>query len=134
MKKIINVQVEKQPGEKSFACYMIEDMEGFGLSGYGKSVRDAMRDLYVSMDETKEIFNEQGKEFPELDIKFHFDIGSLFDYYSFLSIAGVAKRAGINASLMRQYASGVHKPSIRRRSAIIQSIHEIGKELQSVVQ
>ena len=133
MKKKVTIQVEKQPGEKNFSCYMVDDMPGFGLTGYGKTARDAMRDICIARDETKEIFEEEGKQFPELEFEYKFDMGSLFDYFSYLNIAGVAKKAGINASLMRQYASGVHEPSAKRRAVIEQSLWDIAAEIQTVV-
>lgn len=112
---------------------MVEDMPGFGLSGFGKTARDAMNDIILARDETKSIFEEDGKQFPELEFEYQFDMGSLFDYFSYLNIAGVAKRAGINASLMRQYASGVHEPSAKRRAVIEKSLWDIAAEIQSVV-
>lgn len=133
MKKKVTIKVEKQPGEKNFSCYMVEDMPGFGLSGFGKTARDAMNDIILARDETKSIFEEDGKQFPELEFEYQFDMGSLFDYFSYLNIAGVAKRAGINASLMRQYASGVHEPSAKRRAVIEKSLWDIAAEIQSVV-
>lgn len=133
MKKKVTIQVEKQPGEKNFSCYMVDDMPGFGLSGYGKTARDAMRDICNSRDETKELFEQEGKQFPDLEFEYKFDMGALFDYFSYLNIAGVAKRAGINASLMRQYAAGVHEPSPKRRGVIEQTLLNIASEIQSVV-
>lgn len=46
---------------------------------------------------------------------------------------GVAKKAGINASLMRQYAMGIHEPSKKRKQQILDCLHGISKELQAVV-
>lgn len=133
MKKKVIIQVEKQPGEKNFSCYMVESMPGFGLSGFGKTAREAIEDICVARDETREIFEEEGKAFPELEFEYRFDMGSLFDYFSYLNIAGVAKKAGINASLMRQYASGIHEPSSKRRAVIEQCLRDIASEIQDVV-
>lgn len=69
---------------------------------------------------------------PDLRFKFAFDLGSLFDYYPFLNISGVAKRAGINASLMRQYVSGVHKPSAKRLAVISNTMKDMAKDIASV--
>ena len=70
---------------------------------------------------------------PELVFEFRYDIGSFFDYFSYLNINGVAKKAGINASLMRQYAMGIHEPSKKRKQQILDCLHGISKELQAVV-
>lgn len=42
-------------------------------------------------------------------------------------------KAGINASLMRQYAMGIHEPSKKRKQQILDCLHGISKELQAVV-
>ncbi len=71
---------------------------------------------------------------PELEFMFRFDIGSFFDYYSYLNMSGVAKKNfGINASLMRQYSMGIHEPSKKRKQQILECLHQIAKELQTAV-
>jgi DNA-binding transcriptional regulator YdaS (Cro superfamily) len=57
---------------------------------------------------------------------------ALFDLVPEIKISAVARRAGINESLMRQYASGKATVSEDRVRYIEQTIHELGKELQSV--
>lgn len=69
----VTIQVEKQPGDEDFfACYMLDDMPDFGLAGYGDTVQDAIRDLYIAEEEMKELFQEEGKAFPELEFEFVF--------------------------------------------------------------
>lgn len=58
-----------------------------------------------------------------------YDIAGLFDEKKFLNAAVIAERAGINKSLMRQYASGIKFPSLERTKKIEQVIHELGKEM-----
>ena len=89
--------------------------------------------MYVAQKEIKELLEEEGKQMPELEFVFRFDIGSFFDYYSYLNMSGVAKKAGINASLMRQYAMGKHEPSKKRKQQILECLHQIAKELQTAV-
>ena len=60
-----------------------------------------------------------------------YDLTSFFVAHP-LNIADVAKKAGINASLMRQYASGNKFPSEERLKEIEGAIHEIGKELTKI--
>lgn len=129
----ITIQVEKQPGEKSYSCFMLEDNNDFNLAGYGTTAREAIEDMYVARDEIKELMESEGKSFPKINFEFRFDVGALFNYYSFLNIEGVAKKAGINPSLMRQYASAIHRPSAKRNVLIQNCVHDIAKEIQSVV-
>ena len=128
----VTINVEKGPGSKNFSFFMVEDVQDFGLSGFGPTAKDAIKDLYVAKDEIKEELEKEGKEMPNLNFTFKFDVGSLFDYYSYLNISGVAKKAGINASLMRQYASGVHKPSSKRLAVIETALKDMAKEIHSV--
>ena len=84
------------------------------------------------------------KKFRRLLHKFHdvkpqdvifehaYDLTSLFEKYKYLNISAVAEKAGINASLMRQYASGVKKPSADTALKIERTIHTIAKDLLSV--
>ena len=112
---------------------MVEELPDFALAGYGNTAKQAIEDMYVAQKEIKELLEEEGKQMPELEFVFRFDIGSFFDYYSYLNMSGVAKKAGINASLMRQYAMGKHEPSQKRKQQILECLHQIAEELQTAV-
>lgn len=129
----VTIQVEKSKQEKNFSCFMVEELPDFALAGYGNTAKQAIEDMYVAQKEIKELLEEEGKLMPELEFVFQFDIGSFFDYYSYLNMSGVAKKAGINASLMRQYSMGIHEPSKKRKQQILECLHQIAKELQTAV-
>ncbi len=129
----VTVNVEKDSGSKSFSCYMVDKFPDFHLAGYGNSAKQAIDDMLVAMNEIRELLSEEGKQMPELEFEYHYDIGSFFDYFSYLNVGGVAKKAGVNASLMRQYVMGIHKPSPKRKQQILDCLHDISKELQSAV-
>ncbi|MCD8202117.1 MAG: pilus assembly protein HicB [Prevotella sp.] len=129
----VTVQVEKQPGEKNFTCVVLEDTPGFLLTGYGASAKEAIEDMYVVEQEMREIAEERGEEMPELEFTFKFDIGSFFNYYSCVNISGIAKRAGLNASLMRKYAAGITSPKEKRKKQLEECLHDLGKELNAAV-
>ena len=61
-----------------------------------------------------------------------YDLSSLFQNKNFLNISAIAKKAGINASLMRQYAAGIKSPSDETAKKIEGVIRDLGKELLSV--
>jgi hypothetical protein len=74
-------------------------------------------------------------EFEEVEVsefEVSYDLISFFDEHSYLNISDIAKRAGINQALMRQYASGNKFPSQDRVTQIETAIREIGKELSKV--
>ncbi|MFZ6024886.1 MAG: hypothetical protein ACOYVG_10605 [Bacteroidota bacterium] len=68
----------------------------------------------------------------EIEFDIQHDISGLFDHQSFLNVTSVAKIAGINPSLMRQYVTGVKSPSSERLKAIQVAINTIGKQLQEI--
>ena len=68
----------------------------------------------------------------EIGFDLHYDIAGLFEEKKFLNTAVIAERAGINKSLMRQYASGIKSPSYKRAKLIEQVIHELGKEMLGI--
>ena len=118
----VTIQVEKGKQEKNFSCFMVEELPDFALAGYGNTAKQAIEDMYVAQ-----------KEIKELEFVFRFDIGSFFDYYSYLNMSGVAKKAGVNASLMRQYAMGKHEPSQKRKQQILDCLRQISQEMQTAV-
>lgn len=129
----VTIQVEKGKQEKNFSCFMVEELPDFALAGYGNTAKQAIEDMYVAQKEIKELLEEEGKQMPELEFVFRFDIGSFFDYYSYLNMSGVAKKAGVNASLMRQYAMGKHEPSRKRKQQILDCLRQISQEMQTAV-
>lgn len=131
-KRVVTVQLEKGPGKGNFACFMVDDMPWGGLAGAGRTAREAMADIAVARDEMREILAEKGKEMDDLEFSFRFDIGSLFDYYSYLNIEGFAKRLGISPTVMRQYATSKRNPSQARIDQIQKGLSEIASEMQSI--
>ncbi|MBP3823833.1 MAG: pilus assembly protein HicB [Bacteroidaceae bacterium] len=119
MAQKVTIVVEKGKGDKNFACFMADELPGFGLAGYGHSAQEAIDDLHVALKETREELTNMGQQMPELEFDFKFDVGSFFDYYP-LNVTETAKRIGINASLLRQYVSGVHVPQAKQ----LQRIHD----------
>ncbi len=61
-----------------------------------------------------------------------YDLTALFKEKNYLNLSALADRAGINRSLMAQYAAGIKLPSLERASIIEQTIHGFGNELRSV--
>lgn len=131
MKVIANV--EREPGEKNFSCHMnIEELKT-GVLGLGSSVKAAISDMLSGWQDAIANFNEDGIEVPELEIEYRFDVGSLFNYYDFVNIAGVAREIGINPSVMRQYAIGTRKPSAERKAEIMAGFKSLAAKMQTAI-
>lgn len=124
------VIVEKA-ADKSYWCFLAND-EGldFGITSSGKSAREAIADFYVARDEVAASLKEEGKALPDLDFEFKFDVGSLFDYYP-LNVTTFARYIGMNASLLRQYASGAKVPQAKSLAKIKDGIDTFVKELNA---
>ena len=82
-------------------------------------------------EEIKEMQAEEGKEVPELEFSYKYDMQSFFNYFSFLNVTKVAELAGINASLMRQYTSGETTAGQKQYDKIRVAVERISKELSA---
>lgn len=114
-----------------YSCFVKEDLLGFGLAGYGDTAENAKADMLSAYGEIKKMKAEKGVDIPELEFTYKYDLQSFFNYFSFLNITKVAEIAGINASLMRQYTSGVTTAGQKQYDKIRIAVERIGKELSS---
>lgn len=104
MSKTVNVIVEKGD-DRNYSCFMEGKNNDWGVVGAGSTVRKAMESFYDGVEEMKADLEENGKQMPDVRFNFIMDVGSLFDYYP-INVTAFAKYIGMNASLLRQYASG----------------------------
>jgi hypothetical protein len=131
MRVIANVK--REPGEKNFSCYMNVAELKTGVLGLGSSAKAAIGDMLSGWQDAVADLKEDGIEVPELEIEYRFDVGSLFSYYDFVNIAGVAREIGLNPSVMRQYAIGVRKPSEERKLQIVAGLKSLADKMQHAV-
>jgi len=61
-----------------------------------------------------------------------YDLSSLFEKFDYLKISTIAKIAGLNDSLLRQYVAGNKHASQNQAKKIETVIRQIGKELMNV--
>jgi predicted RNase H-like HicB family nuclease len=114
-------------------------MEGFDLAmSYGDTLEEAKRDFEKFPQEYIEVSKETGREIPvelnngNLEFEYVYDLSGFFSHYNFISPTRMARRMGINASLMRQYATGRSYIGSSKKRQIEKEIHSIGKELMAV--
>ena len=131
MKVIANVK--REPGEKNFSCYMNITELKTGVLGLGSSAKAAINDMMSGWQDAVADFKDDGIEAPELEIEYRFDVGSLFSFYDFVNIAGVAREIGITPSVMRQYAIGTRKPSTERKAEIMTGFKRLALKMQNAV-
>ena len=73
--KKINVVIERGV-DGTYSAFITDNNCEFGCVGEGKSVEETKNDFLVAVDEMKEIYQMNGKKFP--DVKFNFTYGGLF--------------------------------------------------------
>lgn len=132
MKLNAEAQLTKEPGEKNFSCQLHVPELKASVLGVGSNVKAAIKDMESGWADTAETYKQQGKEVPELNISYRFDVGSLFNYYDYLNMAGVSRRLNISPSLMRQYATGARTPGKKKREEIARGIKMLAGQLETV--
>ena len=85
-------------------------------------VQNAREALLLFLEET-------GKEPLSFEITLLMDLVHFFQVNNYINITSLAKRSGMNASLLRQYARGIKFPSMNQVMKIEQAVHDIGAEL-----
>jgi predicted transcriptional regulator len=78
------------------------------------------------------VLEHKGRVATLQDIDFRVDLPQFFDFYKEVNAKGVAKRAGINSSLLAQYISGHKKPSPKQVGRISEGIRSLGREMASL--
>lgn len=132
-KLILNTIVRKTPTGYGV---MVEEIDGFVLAT--KSIKKLENELIESID-----FHIEGFEVKEpwmndylsgnYDFRFSYDLDSAIDKYDSIFGKGVfARIAGVNESLLRQYATGKKKPSHDQIKKIEENIHLFSQELSGL--
>ena len=66
-----------------------------------------------------------------IDVVFKYDLQSFFNYFDWINVSQFAKKVGINESKMRQYKNGLAFAGESTTKKILDTIKNIGAELQS---
>ena len=120
--------VERGKGKRNFSCFVPQTINNCGLSGFGGTAREAMEDMKVSLQEYKEMATEKGETFPDVEFDFRFDVGAFFTYYP-LDITAFAKYIGMNASVLRQYATAIRQPKAEQLQKIRKGVETFSRDL-----
>lgn len=104
--------------------------QGISIPDLKTQFKKAYQDYLEVAKELEEDWLLDWKECNEVEYKI--DLQAFFKLVPEIKIGGIAKKAGINESLLRQYATGKAKASEDRLKEIESAVHELGKELQEV--
>ena len=113
----------------TFWCQTETDVFGAQLNGSGASVKEAKADLMGCLEDARADSPSNGDT--EVAFSYQYDLQSFFDYFSFLNVSEIARRAEINPSLMRQYVSGYKRAGEKTYNRLAACISDISKEMQS---
>jgi hypothetical protein len=90
-------------------------------------------ELYTNLIEALNLaFEDVGFEVAADDLKLHLDLRQFFQYYKVLNANFLARRIGMNPTLLSQYVRGKKRPSAKQTDKIINGIQSIGKELSEI--
>ncbi len=131
------VEILIQKGENYYEAVINPDKDygfSFGLYGEGKTVQETIEDLKTSFNEMKDLYAEEGKEFPaELDFSYKYDVASFLAYYSkILTLAGLERLTGVSQGQLSHYLNGHRNPSQRTVEKIEKNLHSFGSELSQL--
>ncbi len=107
------------------------------VTAFGNSLeelKESFAQAFVDYVEVAKDINEPWAEEVEQmkEFSFKLDLQSFFKLVPEIKINAIASKAGINASLLRQYATGKANASEERAKEIEKAVHQLGKELLSV--
>ena len=131
---IIKIIVTIERGDDgTYSAHFSDDRMPFGLNGDGATVKEAIEDFYAANDDMREYYSEIGKEFPNIEYEFRYDMASFLQGYAYaLTLAGLERISGVNQKQLGHYISGVRKPSEKTIHKIEQGIHAFGQEISKV--
>ena len=127
----IEIIIEKNDG---LLWGRVESKGKFMPTPYGTTTSRVISNL---KDLIKDYVKHEGKKDPfwskvdlnSMAFEFKYDLESFFQEHDYLKISSVAEIAGMNPSLIRQYASGVKHPSAEQADKLQRAIRKIANDL-----
>jgi len=123
LKKKIKLVVERT--DTGFSAYS----EDYPVFTTGESFTELLHDAVEAMNL---FLIDQASQITEKNIEFEIDIKQFFQYYRVINSKFLAKKIGMNESLLSQYVTGRKKPSSSQTNRILSGIQEIGRELSNI--
>jgi transcriptional regulator with XRE-family HTH domain len=77
-------------------------------------------------------FEDEKLTITQENLNFIIDFKQFFQYYKVINAKFLAKKIGMNETLLSQYVQGRKKPSDQQTDKILKGIHQIGRELAEI--
>ncbi len=123
LRKKIEVIVEKT--DTGYSAYN----EEMGVFTTGQAIQELQTNLLEALNLA---LNDTGYFVTSENIQLNLDLKQFFQYYRVLNATFLAKRIGMNPTLLSQYVRGKKQPSSKQIEKIIKGIQSIGKELSEI--
>lgn len=123
LKKKIRITVEKT--NTGFSAYSVE----YPVFTTGKTFTELLDNSVEAMNF---FLTDKNCQINKNNVEFEIDLQQFFQYYRVINSKFLAKRIGMNETLLSQYVQGRKKPSINQTNKILQGIQEVGRELLNI--
>ena len=106
------------------------------VSSYGDTMEELKKNLEEAFADNieiaKELEEDYANDYENVEFVYQMDLSSFFTLIPELKISSIAKKAGMNESLLRQYKSGITTASQEQTKKIQTAVHDLGRELLAV--
>lgn len=117
----------------TYGAYIADGNLPFGAIGDGNTVAEAKADFINSVNEMREYYESEDKEFPDVQFEFKYDTASFLQQYAYaFTLAGLERITGINQRQLSHYINGIRKPSKATTEKIESRLHSFGNEIANV--
>lgn len=128
------VMVEIDRTKQGYVAYMPDVPGAFTV---GDTLVEIEKNLIEVIENHKEFMSADGEAFAEtlnepIEFIYKMEVQSFISFFESIKQSTIARIAGINSSLLRQYARGLKKPSEKQAQKIEKAIHQLGRELLQV--
>lgn len=121
-------------GNGGYSCYNDDPIGKYAvIDGDGATAEEARADFMRALEECRQASPEDKDINLDMEFTYKYDIQAFFKEFSFLNATDIARRAGINPSLMRQYTSGVKKAGEKTYNKLNACLSNIKNDLQAAV-
>lgn len=116
-----------------FSIYSSDDTLPYLVTGTGATIEEARQVFLGGYDDIRRVFAEDGREFPEAEFEFIYDVPSfLQDFANVFTLAGLSRLTGVNQKQLGHYISGYRHPSAATARKIEEGVKRFCDRLSAV--
>ncbi|MCF2504284.1 hypothetical protein L0663_12910 [Dyadobacter sp. CY107] len=104
---------------------------GNSLEEITNNLKDLLEDFIQHEGQANETWRSLKKS--DFSFDYAYDLSAFFELFDDIKVGALAKRAGLNPSLVRHYVSGTKFPSEQQAKKLEDAIHDLGEKLREVV-